>query len=282
MTLPNFLIVGAAKSGTTTLQDHLMDHPQVFMPSKEVQFFSKDTTYAKGLDWYATHFDGVQGQPAIGEKSPAYCYVPEAAERIRESIPDVRLLWIFRDPVSRAYSNYWHLVLRGLEYLPFEEALKREAERINEDLAFGYQKRSMYAEQVRRFLDFFPREKMLFCLFEDMKEDPAGSIQKAYEFLSIDTDVVTRPQPKSSNVARLPRNIWLQHCTRKLFGRGKVFGLVYRLNRSKAVGYPKISNETREALREKFRAHNEELAELTGLDLTKWYAPKPPAPVNTA
>lgn len=105
--LPNFLIVGAARAGTTSLYYYLKQHPDVFMsPKKEIDFFDVDKNFEKGLDWYERYFEGYTGQKAIGEASPLYMYLEKVPKRIAKVIPDVKLIFILRNPVDRAYSHY--------------------------------------------------------------------------------------------------------------------------------------------------------------------------------
>ena len=131
MTLPNFLILGAQKAGTTSLFDYLGQHPEVYpSPIKETHFFDHGgvrQTYAgpvripgpkiKSLEEYEGLFDGVRDEKAVGEATPTYLYLPGVAERIRHHVPEARLIAILRDPVERAYSGYQHAVRNGRERL---------------------------------------------------------------------------------------------------------------------------------------------------------------------
>src|SRR5262245_33715274 len=103
MTLPNFLIVGAMKCGTSTLLGYLRQHREIYIARREVHFFDRDSQYRLGIEWYEKQFGSSPQHRAVGEKTPAYCFVPEAAKRIHRHLPDVKLIWIFRDPVARAY-----------------------------------------------------------------------------------------------------------------------------------------------------------------------------------
>jgi len=113
--LPNFLIVGAAKSGTSTLIGYLRRHPQIFMANSEIHFFDLDENFNRGLGWYSNFFAKAKGEIAIGEKTPGYTYhsfAPQASLRIHQHFPEMKLIWIFRDPVERVYSHLW-MVMRG-------------------------------------------------------------------------------------------------------------------------------------------------------------------------
>ncbi len=135
--LPNFLIIGAAKAGTTSLYDLLKQHPQIYLSFvKEPMFFSHDDNYRRGPEWYArAFFSGAQGCLERGEASPHYLYWSEkVAPRIKMvygQMP-VKYIVILRDPVERAYSWYWNMVKEGMEDLPFETAVDLEEERLQE------------------------------------------------------------------------------------------------------------------------------------------------------
>ena len=150
MTMPNFLIVGAAKAGTSSLYYYLDQHPQVFMSSiKEPRFFAPElyTDYIKdpyrsgakehrstpmSLEEYQSLFDAVTDEVAIGEASTEYLYVPKTPERIKQLIPDVRLIMVLRDPAERAFSAFCYQVRDGCEKLTFEQALAAEETRMDE------------------------------------------------------------------------------------------------------------------------------------------------------
>lgn len=269
--LPNFLIVGAMKAGTTTLRHYLQAVEQVWIFPGEIRFFSQDRRYERGLDWYESLFAPGAGKVAVGEKSPAYAYRPYVPERISRCLPDVKLIWIFREPVARTYSHYWHAACRGKERLSFETAIGREQERVQRNFLRGYAKRSRYAEQVERYLQFFPKEQMLFLLFEDLVRNPPAVLNRLLTFLGVDAVFESFPSsPSHSNVTRTPRSIQLQWLARTAFGNGPVYRQVRRFNVRKEPGYPRIPRELRERLAKEFERPNQELAALTGLDLSAW------------
>lgn len=119
-------------------------------------FFDREDNYRRGVRWYEQQFDGARGHRAIGEKTPAYCFVPVVPERINYHLPGVKLIWILRDPVARAYSNYWHHWRSGNERASFETAIERglEEERATGQKNCEYLDKGCYAEQVRRYLEF--------------------------------------------------------------------------------------------------------------------------------
>ncbi|MGM0598085.1 MAG: sulfotransferase, partial [Myxococcota bacterium] len=146
MILPNFLIVGVMKAGTTTLADYLNAHTSLKISHDEIHFFDRDNNYKKGLKWYSKKLQGFSyylpqslkisnpEQIYQGEKTPTYSYKKNCAKRIKETLPRVKIIWIFRDPASRAYSNYLHAKRNGGELLEFREAVNREQERIKNNI----------------------------------------------------------------------------------------------------------------------------------------------------
>jgi hypothetical protein len=268
--LPHFLIVGAMKAGTTTLRHYLQGVEQVWIYPGEVRFFSQDQKYAKGLGWYESLFEQAAGKAVIGEKSPAYSFQPRVPQRIHDCLPDVKLIWLFREPVARTYSHYWHSATRGKERLSFRTAIAREDERVRRNLLRGYKKRSRYAEQVSRYLEFFRREQMLFLLFEDLVKDPALVLNHLLEFLEVDTRIDRLPKVNHANITRAPRSVQVQWLARSVFNTGPAFHFVKRFNVRTQPGYPPIPQDLREQLSREFEKPNEELAALTGLDLSVW------------
>ena len=187
---PDFLIVGTMKSGTSTLAFHLRQHEKVYMPEKELHFFDGQGRFgdrwARGQEWYESQFPVDIPQTVVGEKTPTYSYVPGAAERIHSLYPDVRLIWIFRDPVDRAYSNYWHYVCHaGKETRSFREAVSAELRGDEKNIWKQYVRRSQYADQVKRFLQLFDKDDMLFLKFMDLKRDIADVLSQTYRFLGV-------------------------------------------------------------------------------------------------
>jgi hypothetical protein len=204
--LPDFLIIGAQKGGTTALYAYLREHPAIAGPPwKEVSFF--DRQFWRGAAWYRGNFPnrlylrGVRArngvEPVVGEASPSYLFHPLAPERAAALLPGARLIALVRNPVDRALSHYHHEVALGREPLPFEQALEREDERMEGELErladpryfshawwnFTYLSRGRYAEQLERWLEFFPRERLLVLPSEDLLERPRETYGEVLEFL---------------------------------------------------------------------------------------------------
>ena len=194
--LPDFLILGAQKAGTTALYAYLRWHPDITGPSfKEVSFF--DRHYAHGERWYRAHLP-VKRSALVGEASPSYLFHPLAPERVQQMIPAVRLIALLRDPVERAFSHYQHEVALGREQLSFENAIEREDERMQGEVErmlrdpayfsyawwnYTYVSRGLYAEQLERWYAAFPRDQLLVLLTDELATDTAGTYRRVLDFL---------------------------------------------------------------------------------------------------
>lgn len=177
--LPNFLIIGAMKAGTTALYEYLHQHPQIFMAEpKELDFFVNH--WNEGLGWYESHFEDACDAIAIGEASPNYTKVhdhPETPTRIAEVLPDARLIYIVRHPVERMISMYRHLVVDGVESRPIADAFLENCDYLNT---------SRYAYQLSPYVELFGRSQIHLIKSEDMRSDPTNVLQKLHEFLGVE------------------------------------------------------------------------------------------------
>jgi sulfotransferase family protein len=196
--LPDFLILGAQKAGTTALYAYLRKHPAITGPSwKEVSYF--DRHHARGEAWYRGNFPSVlRARGLVGEASPSYLFHPLAPERVKALVPEARLIALVRDPADRAFSHYQHEVALGREPLSFEDALDAEDRRLVGEEArlladpayfshawwnYTYRARGLYAEQLERWLAVFPREQLLVLASDDLSADPASAYARVLEFL---------------------------------------------------------------------------------------------------
>lgn len=272
-TLPNFLIVGAMRSGTTSLARYLGAHPDVFVaPEKEVHFF--DRNFERGLDWYRQRFAGADQVPAVGEATQTYMYEEQAVSRLRSTLPRARLIAILRDPVDRAYSHYWLNRTLGSEALSFEDALEREPERLaSGDVAssrtFSYLDRGRYLPQLERICALYSRSSVHVLLFDDVRDRPADAYADACSFLGVDSTF--RPP----NLGR-PINRHVTFRSRPL--RGLATGMPRPLRRGlerlnvRTDAYPPMDAALRQRLIEHFRAENQALAAWLDRDLSSWGA----------
>jgi Sulfotransferase domain len=195
--LPDFLILGAQKAGTTALYAYLRWHPGLTGPAwKEVSYF--DRHYRRGARWYRGHFPLRPGDRVVGEASPGYLFHPLAPSRVKATVPEARLIALLRDPVDRALSHYHHEVALGREPLTFEQAIEAEPERTRgeeERLSrepdyfshtwwdYTYLARGRYAEQLERWLAVFPREQLLVLASDELAAEPGQTFARVLEFL---------------------------------------------------------------------------------------------------
>lgn len=266
----DFIIVGAMKAGTSSLGFHLNNHPDVYLPEKELQFFNDDKKFKHGYEYYYNQFKPGK-EKVLGEKTPTYSYQENVAKRIHDFNPNIKLIWIFRNPVDRAYSNYLHAVKNGAEMSSFKNSVKFESKRIKDDIWRGYMERSMYIKQVERYLKLFKREQMYFVLFENMMLDTEKELKDIFNFLGVDsTKGVYYIEQKNKTV--MPRSKVSLYLTRKLFGTNSfVFRVVKKLNViGKKPGYDKLKLSEKKELNQLFTEPNKLLQQLTGLDLKLW------------
>jgi hypothetical protein len=218
--LPNFLVVGAAKSGTTALYYQLKRHPEIFCcPVKEPCYFSgrvlrlpqpgigdERKFYVKTYADYCKLFEGAEGKKAIGEASADTLYFYEKTiPLIKQVLGNPRIIILLRSPVDRAFSAYLHLVRDNREALSFEEGLAREEERIHLDwqCMWHYKNRGMYYAQVKAFKTEFSR--VLVCLYDDFKKEPQAVINQVCQFLEVDPDFQPANTRSRYNASGIPR-----------------------------------------------------------------------------
>lgn len=258
--LPDFIIIGVQRSGTTSLYNYLTGNPYVFPAhKKEVHFF--DLNFAKGLGWYRAHFplflrrlyvEYARGHDLItGEATPAYLFHPLVPERVARTLPRVKLIGVLRNPVDRAYSHYWRKARARRETLSFEEAIGGEPEALwyqwkralegetqsGSDLRHSsllirrhaYLSRGIYVDQLQAWGRLFSREQMLILCSEDFYADPGMALKKVCAFLNV-------PNWEAKEYP--------------IYRRGQ---------------YPEMGISTRERLIDYYRSHNERLYEYLGV-----------------
>jgi len=205
-TLPDFIIIGAGKCGTTSLYNYLIQHPSIFPASwKEIHYFD---LYMTG--WYRSNFPTIfykyyikkiKKQDFVTEEAtPYYLYHPLAAERLAKYIPKIKLIVLLRNPIDRAYSHYNHTFRNGDENLSFEDALKNEKNRLQGEKdkilndenyvsfaqrAYSYIERGMYYDQLKVWMNYFPKEQFLILKTEEFQKDVQKCLNQVYKFLGI-------------------------------------------------------------------------------------------------
>jgi hypothetical protein len=288
--LPDFLIIGAAKCGTSTLYQYLAAHPGIFMSAiKEPCFFDGDVAWDKGLDWYRGLFREATENQLCGEASTNYTrwpQVPDVPRRIAEAMPDVKLIYLLRHPVERAYSHYVHRYTR--EVYPGEPFRQTFEEFVEEDPMCLDS--SDYAMQIEQYLPFFAQDSLLVLRLEDLRRDPGPLLGRVLRFLGADEEVdllgsgeiLANPGGIQGGKLRLHVTAPLRRIAalRKLANtmpqswRDFVYSLLSRTRYAdgvrEAYTAPPMRPETRAALIERYRESNRALAERFGVDVTGW------------
>lgn len=291
--LPNFFILGAAKSGTTSLFNILASHPQIYAsPKKETGFFNNDERFSRGISWYQeTYFSEAQGCPIRMEATPAYLtWSEKTAKRLKDEYPvrPVKFALIFRDPVQRAYSHYWHRVRLGHETLSFEDAIQQEPTRLAENYdelyrtgngKFGYFRAGCYASRLKPFFEQFDRDNFFILLQEDLSlENFSSTITDLQRFLGLET--IENLIPQQANPATLPRKRWLAGFYRRL--KRTFLSRVYREKIDKSlraaiysylfppITYPSMSTDMAKLLRSRYFDEIKELEKMIERDLSAW------------
>src|SRR6266568_1989067 len=301
MGLPNFLILGTAKAGTTALYEYLRPHPQVFMSTpKEPKFFAypgKDPGFGGPGDHefnrlivtdpekYRHLFDqALPEQTACGEATAIYLYLPQVPEKIRQYVPKAQLFAFLRSPVDRAYSAFLHLRRQGREPISdFLKAVGHEPLRIRKNYhpLWHYKSMGMYYTQVKRYCEQFSREQFHVYLYEDLKNNPVGVVKEMLEILGLDTNYMPDLSPKH-NEGRLAKSVsrqrWIERAKRSnrslrkvLPGplRWRVTKTIETLEERNKIPAPRLTQETRTVLVPEFREDVLRLQDLLGRDLSR-------------
>ncbi|MCA1752707.1 MAG: sulfotransferase [Cryomorphaceae bacterium] len=265
----NFLIAGTMKSGTSSLSYILDKHPDISLPDRELHYF--DRNFEKGQNWYRSELlkKGEQFR-FFGEKTPDYALEDSFADEIQNLNPNVKLVWIFRNPAKRAFSHYLHNVRSGRENKPFWEALDLGTSR--KDKIYDYRGGSNYPEMIRRYAKRFPVENMYYLTFEDFVASPEQEVQKVLAFLGA-KPVQDFEYASHRHKTLMPRYPGLLYFTRQYIGyESRIWNRVYRFANapSRVTEPPKIPTETYTQLQHEFENQVEDLKKLTSLDLSVW------------
>ena len=286
--LPNLVIIGAMKSGTTSLHYYLSQHPDIFMSQpKELDFFVAERNWAKGLEWYEAHF--TEPTPIRGESSTFYtrCHVyPGVAERMHSVIPNARLIYVLRDPVERIPSQYRQRMLMGKEPRSFSEAL--------EDLSDDnmYLNDSRYYMQLEQYLPFYPKERILVLSFEELRDQRLATLKKTFQFLGVDASFTSNAYTEIRNrsVDKLPRN-WLGRQVKKIPFRRNMRQLLppamhrWYSNMTSATIPPEkqavLTPQLRASVFMRLQSDIENLKAFTGRDFSEWPSVKQSATASS-
>jgi len=293
ITLPNFIIIGAAKCGTTSLCHHLNQHPQIFIsPQKEPRFFAPEfyTKHTNGLicknsrresmslEKYANLFAEIKDEKAIGEASTEYLFYPQVPPRIKSTISDVKLIVVLRDPSERAFSAYCYQLRDGCENLSFKQALLEEEKRKRNNWRPGwlYKQAGLYAEQILRYIAIFESYQLKICLHEQLESQPLETLQEIFDFLEVSSNFV--PILSRMNVSTIPKNIMLNQLfsdrsplvSLKPYIPDQIEFIFKSLKQKNLDSKPNLPPEIRQELIDFYRSDILKLQDLINHDLSSW------------
>lgn len=268
----DFIIIGAAKSATTWLQEQLQSDPAVYMPDPELHYFSRE--YSRGEDWYLSQFSEKGFGRTVGEKSNSYLYVPEAAARLHRHLPHAKLIVQLRNPVERAYSNYCMLFRRGEVGADIGNYIDPSQGENMRFLVAGN-----FASHLQSYIDLFGREALLILFMEGVLDDPETQMSRARAHLGLPPrplapDGQEKVKDKTVPVvpARLRKRLaWMKPIIRPL--RGTPMFEAVRKAIARKTQYPPLTNELRKRLNDYYRPSIKVLEQMSGQSLSRWYEP---------
>jgi hypothetical protein len=274
---PDFIGLGAQRSGTSWIYACLYDHPQLCTPTKEIHFFSREANWTRGKVWYERHFAECSPETMTGEFSSSYLPSADAAERIATLYPRAKLIVSLRHPLERLISSYLNDVTAGIVQpgTPLLETLHARPD---------YVEQGRYATHLARYLQHFPRSQLLVLIYEDALGDPAGFIRRIYSYLGVDPEVRSSMLTARVGEGRVPRSVVLERAltrgtwalrtrlTRGLWWAAKRAGVGRVLRRANTanVTRPILPPAERERLAEMFSEEISALERLLDRDLTAW------------
>jgi hypothetical protein len=278
--LPTFIIIGAMKTGTTSLHTYLSAHPEIGMSEvKELDFFNEESHWARGLAWYESQFP--EGFPERGEASPGYTKYPRfpgVPERIASVVPDAKLIYMLRDPIARVVSHYIDAFSWGREHGTIDEVLAG-------DLADNhYVNCSRYDLQLSRYDGIYPPERILVITSEDLRKQRAATLRTVFGFLGVDDtfwdEEYAIEHYKAEDKARRTRAGYALTRVSRAVGRTRLRSVLphglaraaERFNASTevAIPTPEVSPELRARLEDALRDDVARLRERTGMAFAGW------------
>ncbi len=288
--LPNFFIVGAPKAGTTSLYYYLKRHPEVFMSGiKEPNYFAYEETIKQNLyhkekgvgtlEEYLQLFESVNGRhKAVGEASVSYLFYPAVPEKIKELVPDARIIMSLRNPIDRAFSHYYMEHKLGYVNESLEDIVNRKSSHKYSKLWYQqYIELGLYYEQVKRYIDVFGKDKVKIFIYDELSEDMENMILSVFKFLVIDPSFIPELENKY-NTYSTPRNTFfraiysqknLRALARKIIPDAKVEAIknLFLTRRKK----PDRHDETVDLMNVIFKPDIIKLEKLLNKDLSRWY-----------
>ncbi len=292
--LPTFILAGTFPAGTGHLFSLLIQHPDVYLPlpmSPECNFFFKASDYERGLGHYSERwFSAYEGQSAFGVRSSLLLSGPWAAERIRKHLPEIKLVFLLRDPTARAYANYRFTALAGFENLSFEEALGAEQDRVDrttdpvwtEIQPHAYFSRGIYHRQLRSYQEHFDDDQILLMRSDELLADLEASMVKIFGFLGVEErfQVENRSEFSTPDVIDLSLQCALRESAGSDLdqaiqslrdGSPPENNLDRELRANLRDGYQPMSSELRRRLNGLYAPHNRLLEAMVPFDIQDWY-----------
>ncbi|MBX2959499.1 MAG: sulfotransferase domain-containing protein [Flavobacteriales bacterium] len=236
MNNPSFICIGAQKAGTTTLQDILAQHPDIYLsPTKEIKYFHRDEHYSKGIKWYLNHFTDALPHQKIGDITPDYILYKDTAKRIFNDLgKDIKIIVLLRNPVSRTFSQFnFHRAAKVEQEDDFKKMIKNYPTLDLENTSFinwftpsYYIERSLYYNQLKRYYELFPKENIHVAIFEELfGEMREAELERLFHFIGIET--ISNIKVKHSHATRIPKNNFVSKIIHNLKNSKQILKLFF-------------------------------------------------------
>lgn len=265
--LPNFLGIGANRSGSTWIARNLMEHPDIFLPrKKELHFF--DRHYDQGLTYYEDEFSMWSGERAVGEVTPQYFHDPSITPLIKKHLPNIKMFVSLRNPIERAYSQYWRMVATSSvgQTTTFEDVLE------SNELVLQI---GRYYDHLMRFYEYFAKEQILIMIYDDLKSDPSAFLSDLFIFLGVEdgfsSELVEQRINAAASLQSLSRSksLWYLYRALNRFHLHAPAGKLERFNRR---SLPPMNPDTRKFLADYYADQVALLEDMIGRELVGWKA----------
>ncbi|MCP4970187.1 MAG: sulfotransferase domain-containing protein [Arcobacter sp.] len=268
---PTFMIIGAMKGGTTSLYHYLSSHPNICASKiKETNFFQTDKDFGRGIEWYRSLFDNPDQYKHSFEASPNYTkrrMFPDVPKRIHSYLPDVKLIYVLRDPIKRFVSHYIHNFAHGREKRLFSEVINDLTSNDN------YLNTSMYYYQIEAFLEYFQKDQIIIIESEKLKQDPSGVVNKVLNFIGISEMYHSSIFDKKFHDSSIKKH-WtpLERKFDKIITYPPIRKFLKKASNSfkKPLYIPKITDSEISVLKEKLSQDVHKLRMFTGIPFEEW------------
>jgi hypothetical protein len=265
----DFIIVGVMKCGTTTLGGYLELHKQIAIPEWEVGFFNKPQNFNKGYGHYEDYVDKYATSETIirGEKTP-YSFDKSITPKLYAYNPNLKLVFILRNPVDRAWSNYGHDLWNLYEKKSFEKCIQQEDSR---NVLYQYLSKGRYIEQLMDYLNYFPKEQIHIIIFEEFLKQKKPTLEKLFDFLGVASDEYDFDQKVHNKKSYHPKyRPWLLHMVKNTIGmQNRIWNWAWRLHFGKPQK-KKMSEPMKKKLTAYYAPYNAELELFLGREIKEW------------